>query len=383
MPERFARWNERRGRASCQSSMPSGIAAEPIVEIAPHSTTMETHCLDPLENSRWDDLVRSQPDGTFFHSSAWARVLAKTYGHIPRYAVADSSGKISALLPLMEVRSPLTGARGVCLPFTDACGPLGSDKLGAEALIRHAFEVARDRSWKHVEIRGGTPPGTGAKPAVSFFQHTLALRDGASVVRSRFEGSVRRAIQKAERSGLQLQILRSRDAVLAYYQLHCRTRQRHGLPPQSRAFFLNLHSEIMETDGGFVVLASKHSSPVAGAVFFHFNRRAIYKFGASDETQQELRGNNLVMWEAIRHLSDRGFDSLDFGRTSINNDGLRRFKQSWGTKEETIEYYKFDTATQTWATAQDRATGFHNAVFRHLPLAVNRLAGTMMYPHLD
>jgi len=36
---------------------------------------------------------------------------------------------------------------------------------------------------------------------------------------------------------------------------------------------------------------------VAGAIFFHSGGQAIYKFGASDETFQHFRGNNLVMWE--------------------------------------------------------------------------------------
>ena len=344
---------------------------------------MEITSPNPLTDPQWDGHVEKFANGTFFHTSAWARVLTKTYGHVPSYILGSVDRKCVALLPMLEVRSPWTGRRGVCLPFTDACSTLAIDSATAEAVTAHAFQLARARGWKHVEFRGGIKPSPTATPSVSFLSHSLDLRDGPAVVLSRFDSAVRRAIRKAERSNLKVELLRSREAVLAYYQLHVRTRKRHGLPPQPLDFFLNIHSEVLEAGAGFIALATQGSIPVAGAVFFHFNQRAIYKFGASDEDQLDLRGNNLVMWQAIRFLSENGFASLDFGRTSLNNDGLRRFKKSWGTHEGTIEYFQFETATQRWVTSRDRASGMHNAVFSRLPSSLNRLAGTIIYPHLD
>jgi hypothetical protein len=123
---------------------------------------------------------------------------------------------------------------------------------------------------------------------------------------------------------------------------------------------------------------------VAGAVFFHKGSKAVYKFGASDERFQHLRPTNLIFWEAISHLARQGIESLHFGRTSLENEGLRRFKLSWGTTEETINYYRFGSADKNWISAPpDQTSGFHNAVFARLPLAANRLIGAMIYPHLD
>ena len=125
--------------------------------------------------------------------------------------------------------------------------------------------------------------------------------------------------------------------MLEFYRLHVRTRRRHGLPPQPASFVLKIHDEIIKPGLGFVVLASKGSRPVAAAVFLNKGKKAVYKFGASDERHQDLRGNNLVMWEAIQFLAQGGFDTLHLGRTSFGNEGLRRFKLAWGTVEETIE----------------------------------------------
>jgi lipid II:glycine glycyltransferase (peptidoglycan interpeptide bridge formation enzyme) len=175
----------------------------------------------------------------------------------------------------------------------------------------------------------------------------------------------------------------SQEAVREFYRLHVMTRKRHGLPPQSLSFFLHIHDEVINRQLGLVVLAWNGSRAVAGAVFFHFGKKALYKFGASEQTAQEFRGNNLVMWEGIRFLTEQGFETLHFGRTSLDNDGLRRFKLSWGADEETINYSRFPTLNAASMPGRDSAPRLHTKIFRKMPLALNRLAGTMIYPHLD
>jgi len=62
---------------------------------------------------------------------------------------------------------------------------------------------------------------------------------------------------------------------------------------------------------------------------------------------------------------------------------LRRFKLSWGTKEEMLEYFRFDLKPNMWVNSRRNASELHNQLFRRLPLAVNRVAGALIYPHLD
>jgi lipid II:glycine glycyltransferase (peptidoglycan interpeptide bridge formation enzyme) len=213
--------------------------------------------------------------------------------------------------------------------------------------------------------------------------HKLNLSGQTEALFDSFASSVRRAIRKAERSGLQVFVARTREAVTDFYRLHCRTRKRHGVPPQPLSFFLSIYEEIIERGAGFIVLAKDGPKFVAGAVFFHFGKNAVYKFGASNQDGRETRANNLVMWEGIKTLNHAGCDMLDFGRTSVANEGLRRFKLGWATQEERIGYSKFDCSIGDWVAARDRASGLHQAIFSCLPVCLNRVAGTMLYPHLD
>jgi hypothetical protein len=347
-------------------------------------SAIEVKILDPLCDSNWDRLAISHPDSNFFHSTAWAKVLCKTYGHKPIYFHFSRSGKLVALVPIMEVRSPFTGGRGVCLPFSDFCGPLVFDKSESAPVIKEISELARHRKWRYFEVRGGREMlPANPTPAVQFYGHRLPLSDSSEELLARFGSAARRAIRKAEKSGVDVEVTRTRTAILEFYRLHVRTRRRHGLPPQPLSFFLNIYEEIIKAGQGFVVLARSGSRFSAAAVFFQYGTNAVYKFGASDQVFQEFRGNNLVMWEAIKFLMQNGSRTLHFGRTSLDNEGLRRFKAGWGALEEAIEYFRFDTEAEAWKSAVDSGSGFHHKVFRRLPLAFNRLAGAVIYPHLD
>ena len=109
----------------------------------------------------------------------------------------------------------------------------------------------------------------------------------------------------------------------------------------------------------------------------------LMKSLASDFHFQHLRANNLVMWEAIKHLAVAGCESLHLGRTSLSNEGLRRFKLGFGAREERIEYRKYDFRRESFVTDTDRAESWVNLLFKLFPEPLLRLAGAMVYPHLS
>lgn len=344
--------------------------------------TVEARLLDPLAGPEWDLLVQSHPNATIFHSAAWARVLVKSYGHNPFYLHFLDGGSTLALVPLMEVRSFLTGNRGVTLPFSDSCAPLLFQEAKAKVVTDRLKDMARERGWSHFETRSSH--GTEQQEAgTRYHVHILNLHPELDRLFANCSSSVRRAVRKAEKSELTVETSRSWESVLDFYRLHAKTRRRHGAPPQPLRFFRNIFTEIIEPGLGFVVLTKAGSRPAAAAMFFHAGSTAIYKFAASDPALQEHRGSNLAIWEGVRFLKQRRCEQLHFGRTSFDNDSLRRFKLGWGVKEETVRYLKWNTSAGEWVTGSDRATGIHTRIFSQLPLVLNRLAGSLIYPHLD
>src|SRR6266496_4451872 len=173
-----------------------------FVEPKTTSKSLQMRILDPVHDPSWDHVVALHRDADCFHTSAWAKVLHQTYNHQPFYLQFSRGRRLTALTPLMEVRSPFTGRRGVCLPFSDACEPLIFDPEAVGLVKDQLVRFAQGRRWKHLEIRGGkffqVAPGSAEK----FYGHTLDLRRSAEELAAHFSSPVRRAIRKAERSGV-------------------------------------------------------------------------------------------------------------------------------------------------------------------------------------
>jgi Acetyltransferase (GNAT) domain len=115
---------------------------------------------------------------------------------------------------------------------------------------------------------------------------------------------------------------------------------------------------------------------VAGAVFLDWNRRIIYRYGASDRRSWPLRPNNLIFWEAIRRGCASGARSLDFGRSDWADEGLRAFKSSWGAVEEELRYASYGNVQWSSEAAPGRLL---RPVLRIAPTWVSRSLGEVFY----
>ena len=420
---------------------------------------MSIQIVNPLDRPSWDDLVLSTPNYSFFHSSAWARVLSESYGYTPLYFTVIENDKLRVLVPMMEVNSFLTGKRGVSLPFTDYCEPIDDGDVSSQELISQMVEYGKKRKWKYIELRGGhrflgnleprtsnlAPGSDGPRsslvapssssfgvqpcesagpsleprtmnlepvpkvprssffaPGTSFLEprtsnlvpvfrfylgHTLDLSKREESIFSSLRDSTRRNIKKAKNQGVEIKISRGAAGVSEFYKLNCMTRRQHGLPPQPYHFFQKVYDHIISRGLGFVALASHGGRNIAGAVFLHFGGEGIYKYGASDMKFQDLRANNLVMWEAIRWLSNNGYKNFRFGRTELENEGLRQFKNGWGTDEYLISYFKYDVNREVCLSDNkdsERTTRniFSKRLSKRMPIPILNLAGSLLYRHM-
>jgi hypothetical protein len=342
--------------------------------------------VEPLAHPGWDAAVARLPGAAIFHQTPWLRLIRETYGHLPLAWISGPPESPSAALVVVEVTSPLTGRRGVGVPFADHVPPLAPDAGVGSRLLATARQEGARRGWKHLEVRGwlaeaGEPP---APPSTSFWGHVLDLPAAEDVpaYTEALAPAARRALRRAEAAGLTLTVSSAEADLNAFYGLFCRTRRRHGTPPPPAGFFQRLRQLLLVSGRGVIVLARAGSRPVAGAIYLHSGATVHYKYGASDERDQQLRANNLVMHHAIVWHARQGFSQLDFGRTSLGNDGLRRFKLAWGPRETRLDYLRFALPSGQPISAPDRAGGWQTPFFRHLPLGVNRLLGRWLYPHL-
>lgn len=337
--------------------------------------------LDPRTFPNWDQLI-SPLKGTFFHSSGWASVLSDSYGYAPIAFAGFRKDELTAVLTCMEVRSYLTGNRCVSMPFSDYCVPIAREGANIEGLLEFAIRYGQQRSWRYLEIRGKIDDEGTVPSSSRYYLHSLDLSPGEENTFSRFRENTRRNIRKAERKGVTTTMSQSLDSIREFYRLNCITRRDHNLPPQPYHFFRHIYDHVISKGHGVVILADYLGKTIAGGVFFHFGSEAIYKYGASDKTFQEVRPNNVVMWEAIRWYCSKRVQSFSFGRTEPGNEGLRRFKLSYGAVEHPLYYYRYDFKREHFQE-QDVAEKKHEkAIFKSLPIPILRLMGRLVYRHV-
>jgi len=342
---------------------------------------MISQIVSPLQNTHWDELALGMSDYTFFHSSCWAKTLAEAYRYTPFYFVLTAGGKPSAALACMEVSSVLTGRRGVCLPFSDYCPPLSTDQRQIPALFHEVFQWGIGRGWKYMEWRTGGSILGGQILYQAYLGHRLSLGRTEDELSGMLRDSTKRNMQKAVREGVRILVLHSEEAMHAFYRLNCMTRRDHGLPPQPKSFFGKVYKHVIAPKNGCVILAVWENKPIAASIYVHFGDKATFKYGASDKRFHYLRANNLVMYEAIRLYAGQGYQTLDLGRTDLQNKGLLQFKRGWGGVEYPIHYYRYNLEAGSFEK-EVRDLSKHKPLVRKLPIPVLELAGKILYRHM-
>jgi len=353
----------------------------------PHPTPLydqgtKLEYVDPTQIPQWNQWLDNFETSTIFHTSNWAKVLSESYGYIPRYLVCNNTEIQRAIFPMMEVQSVLTGRRGVSLPFSDFCQPLLQPGISLIDLFDRLKKVGASKKWQSIMLRD--VPHWTEQPfkVIEYLDHTIDLNRSSDALFSALRTNYRRKIKKARGNELEIKFERSFESMKAYYELHCLTRKKHELPPQPFRFFKKIHEHILSKELGFIIIAYHKGEAIAGAVYMHFGKHVIYKYGGSNSTYDHLNGNYLVQWSGIEWAAQNGFDWLSLGRTDPENKGLIQYKNGWASSSRPLAYYKFDLGQEEFINNKGKLLHYATHLFKRMPLPVLKMAGSFLYPHI-
>ncbi len=335
-----------------------------------------------MDFPQWNNIISSFENSSCFHTSNWARAICDSYRYRPSYIILSNHAGLVAVLPLLSIKSTITGRRGVSLPFTDFCDPLISDTCVFKDVFAIMLDYGKKSKWRYIELRGCQKYLPEAVPFDQFYTHRILLDSNVHKLVSGFRDSTLRNIKKAQKLGVQVQIQSSLEFINYFFELNCRTRQQHGLPPQPYIFFKNLYQHLVTAGLGRTAIAFYRGKPIAGAVFLNFSRKAIYKYGASDARFSSLRSNNLVMWEAIKWYAKQNYKELHMGRTELSHAGLDQYKSGWNTIKEILYYYKYVIAKKSFVQQNGKARLSLEKCFSKLPIPLLKIFGKITYRHI-
>jgi CelD/BcsL family acetyltransferase involved in cellulose biosynthesis len=360
----------------------SGASLKRLSEVT-QGNLVELYTIDPLSDSRWDDLVARHSKASAFHQRGWLEALAHTYGYQPCVLTSTPEGKpLRDGLVLCRVSSWITGARLVSLPFTDHCEPLLDDPADLLAFTNWLRAESDRQRLKYFELRPLTPPNKtcNLQPSRSYCLHRLDMAPGLPrIFHSLHKSSIQRKIRRAERERLSYEVGNSEYLLREFYRLMLITRKRLGVLPAPQAWFRNLLESL--GDKVQIWLAAKDDVSIAALLTLRYRGSVIYKYGCSDGKSHSLGAIPFLFWKLIEESKAAGAEEIDFGRADLNNESLITFKNRFGTASTVLTYYRYPK-TKRRELAANWESPFVRQVCSMLPDAVGCAAGRVLYKHM-
>lgn len=333
--------------------------------------------INPVVLAQWDETVLNNPFPKFFHLSCWIKTLVETYKFQPLCFIIQSGNNCT--IPLIIVKTLAGKKKAVSLPFSDECDI--HTEINPNDIVSKLRSIVKDQNIDRLEFRGTSQFNPSGRPSHTYFGHRLQLTTDTTLLWNNLSSSKQRNVNKAQRENVSVTFHNDHNSVSKFYQLHCITRKRHGLPPQPIRFFDAIYENIIAKGAGEIALAESKNVIIAGAIFLFCRFDVLFKYGASDKNFQLTRANDLVMWEGIIRYSKKGMKTFSFGKTEKSHEGLCRFKEDFGASRFFLYDHIYDVSSGKKLIYSPRLQGFHNKIFGLMPVQMLRLCGEMLYKY--
>lgn len=301
---------------------------------------MNLLCIDPLTHPLWEQLINQYPSSVF-HSRAWLRVLAETYGLTMRANVlVDSAGEPQAGLPFCSIED-IKDRRIVSLPFSDYCDPLVGNMAQWNGLIEGLLAEQCPVSIRC--LHNQVPLADERFDCYNQARwHGLDLRPDLNTLWNNLDSSARRAIHKAQKSGVVIRPAHNKEDLRVFFEMHLRVRKyKYRMLAQPYSFLEHIWQQFVEMQNGLIMLATRQDEIIGGTFFLEWKNTLYYKFNASFLNHYEVRPNDLIIWEGIQYAKTQGLSHLDFGLSDWDQEGLIRYKRKFASEEKAISFLRY------------------------------------------
>jgi FemAB-related protein (PEP-CTERM system-associated) len=285
------------------------------------------------DEGAWDRFVRSSPDGTVFHLSAWKRVVEDVFRHRPHYLIAAEGPEIRGALPLFEVRGLLSGRSLVSIPCGVYGGVCGADAAARAALLVECRSLVSRLGTRFLELRNlhAATDGLPTKSLYTVFAKPIEPDPEANLE------AIPRKQRRMVRQGMKndLETRRGWEALGEFYEIYLTNRKRLGSPPYSIRLFESIRNRFGKD--AQLLTVWHEGRPMSGVISLFHGDRVMPYYGAARPEAFRLAVNDFMYWDLMRQSCLDGYRVFDFGR-SREGSGSYDFKRHWGFEPAPLPY---------------------------------------------
>lgn len=301
---------------------------------------MQVRLANSSDKASWNQIVRSSPDGVIYYTYEWLEVIEKSYSLQSKHLIFEENGVIIGVMPLFLLRSLIWGNKLVSTPFCEYGGPclLTQDSSIATELLSEIEDIAVESKAKYFEIRA---PGLELQNTLRQYHFTepfnyssflIDLTKSEEALWEAFEGRLRTAIKKAQKSNVRLISAAKIEQLKQFYYLYLISVKQLGSPPHSYSFFENMWKAFFYKNQLKLLLADYNGKLIASILALSYKDKIHWWGSTSLSEYRYINANSLLIWDLLKSGGARGYKWFDTGRTDFGS-GVYMFKKAWGGKE--------------------------------------------------
>lgn len=285
---------------------------------------------------------------TFYQSTQHLRFLQKILKINVEFVTAVENGKLLGALPLFKKKTKY-GIVINSLPFFGSYGGLVADKIDIKKnILNFLNEYNKEQDVLSSVIIAN--PFDSSEVYEKFFKFDdkderliqcirLEKKQEADLWNN-FEQRVRRAIRKAEKNLVSVEVSEPDEELLDdFYKNHVENISSKNGAIKPKEFFSLLEENFTLGDDYNIFTAKYEGKPIAYLLVFHFKSFTEYYMPAYEMEKSDLQGTSLLIWESIKKALSSHKKYYNFGGTHLEQKSLYNFKKGWKTDDFRYNYY--------------------------------------------
>ena len=323
------------------------------------------------DQERWNNFVLEHPEGTFFHLAEWADIFQKVLRHNTYYLMAESSGSVDGVLPLVYMQSRVIGRALISTPFLVYGGVIAKTDRTAEALEREACSLAKDLNVDYLELRDRRPTGFPGILKTNYVTFRKEIPNDTDACLAAVPRKQRAMIRKGIANGLRTEV---DSDISRFYTILSESYRNLGTPILSARYFAAINDTFPDNCEIRTVIHKRRA--VASVMSFYFKETIFPYYGGGTGGARSLKAADFMYWDLMRQCPERRVSVFDYGRSRINT-GSYRFKKHWGFEPSPL-YYRCQLISDrplVDVSPSNSRYRLASAAWKRLPVSITRVVG--------
>jgi hypothetical protein len=290
----------------------------------------------------WDEFATRHTD-LIFYQSVWSQVLKEGLGGQPLYFYLKDGGEIVAGLPGVLLSFKIFKILYASIPY----GHLIGEKSYYSAFLQLLEKEFRRKGIDQVRLTESPFSDSYSLESFKPISTKCTLLDLRGYDKEKiwegYKKNIRRDVRKAQRSGITIRGVDSKEDIRIFYRLYLSSMERNrAMAKYPLRWFEAVYEEMVEKGLGAFVFAELEHEVIAGSVFIKSPTSIHYFHNGSKYEFLKFCPNELLIHSALEEAIEKGNPFFDFMGSDPNDASLVRFKEKWGGQSMDLNTYVKD-----------------------------------------